>query len=782
MSTSAAPLGETFPSFDIPTIRGHIALLHSLARGCEGNKFVLCVFNGDQPGTITHHRVGDVDGMVAAIAAQAMTPGANAYVGLHLMRPDLPRGKRGTAKDIVAVLGLVADMDADTSKVGTMPLAPSYVVETSPGNSQPVILFDHPMAPDKARPLAKALQVATRSDSGTGDINHIWRIPGTLNYPNAAKIARGRNAAPVDVTVQMAFAGEVHSEETLVRVLAPFVAEQGTEVEEARFTATVDAAPLWERLSDIGRAMLMADGQPDRSAHAARVIEQLAFEDFTLDEAASLCRDRAGKWIHRYEDEAAFIRDAERVWNKHVLPKEARQQENAEAVHRLLRSMDVIRSFDRVDMPTPPPYAASPFGLEQPGGVLTEIARWIFATSPSPIADFSIMSAVTLYAGLFGRRWLTPDGLGLNLYSALVAGSGFGKDRPLKALSQIADSISRGHLIGPNDIASDSALEFILRQNPCQVLPLDELGMLLSASGKSSDAHARARRKAMLELYSSATSSWVAKVRASDGMNGQTPKPRIQWPTLSFLGATTPSTFYDGLEDDAFRSGFIARLIVVAVDKAPIRQRLTGYPEVPQELIDTLTAAVTAERNSNTLSDVLARDSALKPQYSVARWADEDTASRMDQIRDWARDIGIEDERRGQIVNRAGDHTSKLATIRALSRSAATPVVTVQDVEWAFGIVWRSIQTVEDGADRFMSGSAFESLCKAILEAVRQCKDPKGLKNAELLRKPGVSYADERMIGDSLSRLINGTAQLQNVGGTLGKAGKGGRYRLATLQ
>jgi hypothetical protein len=119
-----------------------------------------------------------------------------------------------------------------------------------------------------------------------------------------------------------------------------------------------------------------------------------------------------------------------------------------------------------------------------------------------------------------------------------------------------------------------------------------------------------------------------------------------------------------------------------------------------------------------------------------------------------------------------------LATLRALSGDPVNPIVTLQDIEWAFGIVWRSIQTVEDGADRFMSGSAFEALCKAILEAVRQSKDPKGLKNAELLRRPGVSHADERMIGDSLNRLINGTGQLQNVGGTLGKTGKGGRYLL----
>jgi hypothetical protein len=281
-----------------------------------------------------------------------------------------------------------------------------------------------------------------------------------------------------------------------------------------------------------------------------------------------------------------------------------------------------------------------------------------------------------------------------------------------------------------------------------------------------------------LELYSSTTSAWVAKVRAGDTANGQAPKPKIHWPTLSFLGATTPTTFYEGLGADAFGSGFVARLIVVAVDTPPPRQRVSGYSEFPKELADELIAAMTI---GSPMSEAMQRSAGEKPKYRKAEWASGEAACRLDQIRDWARDAGGEDERRDQIVNRAGDHTTKMATIRALSRDPVQPRVTVDDIEWAFGIVRRSIRTVEDGAERYMSGSVFEALCKAILEAVRQCKDPKGLKNAELLRKPGVSQADERMITDALNRLVHGTSQLLNVGGPMGRAGKGGRYVLSTV-
>jgi hypothetical protein len=199
---------------------------------------------------------------------------------------------------------------------------------------------------------------------------------------------------------------------------------------------------------------------------------------------------------------------------------------------------------------------------------------------------------------------------------------------------------------------------------------------------------------------------------------------------------------------------------------------------VPESLIDKLDDSMeSAYPGANGLTEAVLRDSTLKPTYTTAKWSDEHATNTLEAIRLWARDIGIADERRGQIVNRAGDHTSKLATIRAISRDPADPTVEVEDIEWAFAIVWRSIQTVEDGAERFMSGSPFEALCKAIVEAVRQCKDSRGLKHSDLLRKKGVGQAEPRLISAALTRLLPETGQLKNLG--LGPPGKGARYVLA---
>lgn len=204
---SKIPALKLSTSFDEVAIRAHVEMIHGLADGLDG-LLVVSTFHAnpnkddDTAGVVSHHAVGDVEGMVEAIVCHSETPHLNVFTGLQVMRRGLGRGKRGTEADIVGVLGLVVDLDADTGKTGELPIASSLVLETSPGNRQPFVLFDRPVSAAEAKPIAAALRRATGSDHGTGDICHVWRIPGTLNWPNKKKLSRGRPEFPADVFVE----------------------------------------------------------------------------------------------------------------------------------------------------------------------------------------------------------------------------------------------------------------------------------------------------------------------------------------------------------------------------------------------------------------------------------------------------------------------------------------------------------------------------------------------------------------------------------------------------
>jgi hypothetical protein len=122
-------------------------------------------------------------------------------------RRDLAPRKKGSEVDVVAVLAAVPDLDNDKYSLGELPVEAPYIVETSPGNFQPVYIFERPLAAADAKPVLAALCDFVGGDSGTKDASHVWRIPGTRNYPNKSKLARGRSPFPAAVTVKKEYDG-----------------------------------------------------------------------------------------------------------------------------------------------------------------------------------------------------------------------------------------------------------------------------------------------------------------------------------------------------------------------------------------------------------------------------------------------------------------------------------------------------------------------------------------------------------------------------------------------
>lgn len=200
-------------------IEMHVGLLHDLAEGCEGF-LPLVAIEVDGPTRPQLFRIGDVDTMVATIMGFDCHPRINLYMPWHVVRKDLERGKRGGETDIVACLAAVADIDNDKHTFGELPVEPSYIVETSPGNFQPTYFFDRPLPVSEAKPVLEALADFVGGDCGTKDAAHVWRIPGTVNIPTKSKLERGRSPIPVPVAIKKPFDGRLIAASKLL-ALAP---------------------------------------------------------------------------------------------------------------------------------------------------------------------------------------------------------------------------------------------------------------------------------------------------------------------------------------------------------------------------------------------------------------------------------------------------------------------------------------------------------------------------------------------------------------------------------
>lgn len=391
-----------------------------------------------------------------------------------------------------------------------------------------------------------------------------------------------------------------------------------------------------------------------------------------------------------------------------------------------------------------------PFSPAACGGLMGAIAEWVHDTSRRPVPEFSVLSALAFCAALFGRQAVGPTGAGLNLYLVGVAGPGFGKEHPLKALQTIAIDSGKQTLIGPGEVTSGSAIEKVARKRPVFVMPWDEMGVVLqSVTGGGASAWAKTIRKVLLEVFSKATSVWSGKEHA-DPTRDSSAEP-IFCPTISVFGMSTPTTFYKGLTEETMTDGFIARLIVIEAKTRPERRDAPPLLVTPPSLSkmvkewhEGLPVAPLAKANWNNPN--------MRPSLYTVPWADEAAERRWIAIEDWQYQQIEEHGAHDGMIGRTAEHVVKLATVRALSRNPKQPAVCVEDVDWAYAIVQRSIDCLETGAREHMAGSQFEELCKAIMRALSKAKDGE-LAQSALVRCAGVSKADDKMVKAALDRL-----------------------------
>jgi hypothetical protein len=229
-------------AIDEVLIQRHLEILHWLASPLAGQaKLVITAFGEDpdspnpttgEPGcplapSISHLRIGNVEASARTIIALTSRRHSNAYAPLAAFRGDLPSGSKGAEKDIVAVLGLVADFDdaAAARWAERLPIAPNYVLETSAGRFQAFYLFDKPEPFEAVKSIAQRLKTFAGCDHGTADLSHVWRIAGTLNWPNSKKVTAGRPRQPQLVRVAQPWGGDTVALADLAAAL-PELADQ----------------------------------------------------------------------------------------------------------------------------------------------------------------------------------------------------------------------------------------------------------------------------------------------------------------------------------------------------------------------------------------------------------------------------------------------------------------------------------------------------------------------------------------------------------------------------
>jgi hypothetical protein len=350
--------------------------------------------------------------------------------------------------------------------------------------------------------------------------------------------------------------------------------------------------------------------------------------------------------------------------------------------------------------PVPTPVALATLSNAQPGnqdglpfppGLAGAIAQFIYSSSPRPVPEVAIVSALGLLAGICGKAWHIPQS-GLNLYVILVARSGVGKEAMHSGISAImkacmlsAPMISR--FVSFNNFASGPALTKFCAENDCFVNVSGEWGRKLKrlAMDDMGDSASGTLRTVMTDLYQK--SGPQAIVGGLSYSNKDNNVQSVSGVSYSMIGETTPDTLYESLTESMMHDGFLSRFTIVEYKggRPPMNMYQNLIP--PKPLTDAISNLVVQA------SQILGAGGVMGKRDSVLVGRTEEAAALLHEFElECDNNINAnEDEFVRQMWNRAALKVLRIASLLSVADNYAMPCVQLYHVVWALDVIRRDI-------------------------------------------------------------------------------------------
>jgi hypothetical protein len=322
-----------------------------------------------------------------------------------------------------------------------------------------------------------------------------------------------------------------------------------------------------------------------------------------------------------------------------------------------------------------------------------------------------------------GRHLYSPTGLGLNLYLAMLAGSGVGKNAPLTAIAKIlhAAGLTEMHQTAKAFTISGFEQCLIDAEGSC-VATADEIAenLLAKILNKKSMSGETAMKTFLMELSGQEIDSapFALLKRSRQGTRDAPVVVEIPGASFTLIGASTPAKFYEALTGGTVSDGFLNRFLIINGDPQPERENVVEETiPVPDSVIEGLRALATAGRVSG--HDM--PGAGLWPKFERRRagwtlYAKE----RADELGEQVRSVQRAEPPFVGLYTRIKPNTLKLATLLAASRNPADPIVDWGDIDDAAAMVLESVGTTIEGVKAHVSDSDHHARVKKIRAIIRE--------------------------------------------------------------
>jgi len=364
-------------------------------------------------------------------------------------------------------------------------------------------------------------------------------------------------------------------------------------------------------------------------------------------------------------------------------------------------------------------------------GALGLLSEYITRTGfrPQPILDLG--AAICAIGTLAGRKYRSPTNLRTNMYVVGLADSGAGKEHARTVIDRIfSEQLNEVNRLGATKIASGPGLLTEVTRSPSILFQIDEFGAFLMgiANKQKAPRHLTEILDNMTQLFTSADKVFRGTAYADQK---ERPKKEIIQPCMSIYGTTVPSNFWKALESNSAVDGSLARFLVVESENNYPDDRPVNDAEPSEEMIDLLRRIAAPIGGASAI--VL--NGQHPPELLSVSYATE-TVEVLKKL--YSETLQILRKFEGTPFNafwaRRMELIIKVAMIHAIGINPEDPIISVYDVEFALGIVDRSIKLMISGVERFVSDNAAEQYAKKVIEIVRSTRNGE-ISKTELYRK-----------------------------------------------
>jgi hypothetical protein len=339
--------------------------------------------------------------------------------------------------------------------------------------------------------------------------------------------------------------------------------------------------------------------------------------------------------------------------------------------------MNSIANEPQGGSPKIPDDEVAPPDVQWPPGRAGGIARYIYHNSYSPIQEVAVTATLALLAGVCGRAYRTYTNKDLALYIILVAKSGTGKDaihEGIPIMIDLAKNPMAYRFVRSQDFVSGEALHKEVLREPGFLNLQGESGRKFKRMSNPKDAPMQTFRTIMTNAYAKRFLEGKSYSNAEDNL------PGVEWPALSFLGETTPNTYFECLTPDMMADGFLSRFLVISYhgDRPPPNRERAAFLE--DDDIEHWKALVAhAVRYQFPIN---------MPECVVAQ-PNDDGREKLERFELTCIEAlnSTEDESERQVWSRAHIKALKVASLLATADNYLNPQIDIAHAAWAMNLV-----------------------------------------------------------------------------------------------